>query len=986
MTTGEELNKYENAVNEQATPRFTNVVVNTWASHSAAGKGIAAFMDTAMFGANCGHASVAVTFPADDTGISLIKKYCLKDGENLIPHHRHPKTVWDPVTQKPITQDVFTVYFSWWPGGQDAPHSLFESKNIDSFKERDAVDMGPLNPRFEAVLGDSIETRIARGKLGLGEKKITLAPRSIAHTAGLNELQKEILSTVTNQHEISENITSLTVLQEKLDGKKNNLPTKGTLKILLDRFVPNWPATVADPKNLQSDEILKLSEKVSQLIEESTQSKKELAQKQANLMGEYTNEYYSQMVSEANEIKDKISTLNNPTPADIEKIFAKYPKASVLTYQAMKAKREQSEIKQVLAFLKPSEGKRPTIAAMREALYHQKLPEEMSEEAVEAFRNWRNYLPEDLREIAENEIVTPVIPMLYKALEAERDRLAVEEKNVRAEWANVYEKNDNFQMGMFEKVLTIGLDSDNTVVLPVRGIQKTDLSKNPGMNIEAMLEKMQETATKGGEFDLYDNNCSSTVGAILAAGAEPELKHYFEEKAAGFYGTPQVVYNAAVHYQDNVIAHNGKIPLSEKINRYNPLTMIPNYTGNLIHDYMGPKTGIAKAAALVLPIIGLGIISGACLAIKSLANPQKSYGQCRRFMNYAWGNPSRFLKVCSVPVAALATVLAAPAAVQTGFTRLVTAVRAKPIPAEDKPIKRATSPIKEKTITIDDPDPKSALARFHQVLETKRRSIIPVFETKTFQAVKNYLNKLDKENVHDKAILDQYESDTKDVFERIKEKTLPAKQQSQNSPQVQNQTTPHTEVDAESGHKYKRIVNYGQKASQQAQKRYQVTYSEKPRVSTNSVSSIPKQDPQSMTMSVQANVNGKTFQTEMMVSQNRDVVSYDVSNEVLHTLGENKNIYSQDERQAALNVLKSDLLFALTEAEPNMSFTVGQKYVNKGANTILLNEMLNENPEILDVLYEKNLTIQFGKKGTPIPLNSLIDNIDRDIKITNKPR
>lgn len=57
-------------------PTICGVKVQTWGTHPGAGNGMLHAMDALLFGGNVGHASVAVTFPANAEGEKLIKEYC----------------------------------------------------------------------------------------------------------------------------------------------------------------------------------------------------------------------------------------------------------------------------------------------------------------------------------------------------------------------------------------------------------------------------------------------------------------------------------------------------------------------------------------------------------------------------------------------------------------------------------------------------------------------------------------------------------------------------------------------------------------------------------------------------------------------------------------------------------------------------------------------------------------------------------------------
>lgn len=89
-------------------PSLINTVeVRSWGVRNEYGNGLRAVIDKCLKGDDVGHVSLVMRIPADEYGLSLIKKYCIhKSGALKVPYE----------IKKYHNQVVYEVYWSFWPG------------------------------------------------------------------------------------------------------------------------------------------------------------------------------------------------------------------------------------------------------------------------------------------------------------------------------------------------------------------------------------------------------------------------------------------------------------------------------------------------------------------------------------------------------------------------------------------------------------------------------------------------------------------------------------------------------------------------------------------------------------------------------------------------------------------------------------------------------------------------------------------------------
>lgn len=203
--------------------------VATWGTSAKAGNGMPHFLNHKFFGGNTGHATVTVTFPADERGKALIKQYCT---DPPIPYEKHiirvPKAKRGANPLNPqgygvsdeaiVEEEVYSVNFSWWPEWSGAGYALAPFENDDAKDEREGVPV-EYEPKWQELLQP--EERVHGGILG--STKMAYGYSTVVHKAGLEAKQIELLDAQAQLQLLEQQQESLEVLNEKLDTKRNKL-------------------------------------------------------------------------------------------------------------------------------------------------------------------------------------------------------------------------------------------------------------------------------------------------------------------------------------------------------------------------------------------------------------------------------------------------------------------------------------------------------------------------------------------------------------------------------------------------------------------------------------------------------------------------------------------------------------------------------------------------------------------------------------------
>lgn len=112
-----------------------------------------------------------------------------------------------------------------------------------------------------------------------------------------------------------------------------------------------------------------------------------------------------------------------------------------------------------------------------------------------------------------------------------------------------------------------GVSTDAAVVLPIANIDNIyDAGHPDGLNVESMLKAIPDFVANGTGYSLQYKNCSDFANHFGYAGAPEHLKNEFNQAAIGWFATPQVVNNSAMHY-GNIIYAPGYVPGTYKRNK-----------------------------------------------------------------------------------------------------------------------------------------------------------------------------------------------------------------------------------------------------------------------------------------------------------------------------------------------------------------------------------------------------------------------------------
>lgn len=735
-----------------APPARANVILHTWGTDVGAGNGLGQFLYSELYGGNVGHASLEISFPADEQGKALLQKYCIQKGIKKIPFEKITKTVIRP-DGTVDNEDWYTVYFSWWPSkDEDKAYTLHKNLNVDNTAERPGRNQPKVDPRFDLEQ----ETRLYHGMLG--SRQVILSTNVIQHNRDLGQDELHLLDLERQIASLNNDLEAIDLLTNKLSKIEHTTKAKGSLLQLLNRYFNNWQSFLGSNKQLDKNNAEEL---VSFLSTKKAALKEQLSTftTERNKQISTLQQIHNQQIAEQTQwIKEQLANNPKPTPDKIAEIQNQSSYYAWLIVESEKNALKANNFAQYfLPFLSNADLKQ-----IKACFIDDNYPENVPEFKRLILKQWRDYCPQDFS------LAQPITDESIQKLKAAMTDYGAYLVNHNEKLMNerlLYAKANPLMVGDYEAYLTKGLNPDNTITLPVGSLCKD--RKGPGLNVEKMLAKMSDIVDAGEDFDLFHNSCSSTTGAILYAGAESESQAYFNEKAWGTFGNPQTVLNGAMKYQHAQYKRDGKLSLGEKIARFNPLNLITKSAGKLLSVYVDPKTGPLASILLVLPVVAMGFLAGGATAIKAAANPKKSYKNCRKFISYANKQPSAFLKVCAIPVAGLAAALAVPAAIQTGITSLFRLP--KTIKNRTKPYQAAPLPIADDNIVeIKDKDPEQALYHLHEVIESPDEKV-PVFSEKTQKRVVAYVHGLKRsapDTESDRVA--QYEKDIHVAFDRVK--------------------------------------------------------------------------------------------------------------------------------------------------------------------------------------------------------------------------
>lgn len=743
------------------------VSLTTWGTSTGGGNGMAHFMDSEFFGGNVGHASIAVTFPADEMGKELVRKYCFKENmTNILPFERKEQNIM--LGNKIQKQDVYTVYFSWWPDNDNnASFTLNHTLNTDNLSERVGVNAGTLNPKFtkpdDPSALNSLEERTYHGTFGT--RKMTLGIKETIHMSGLDDQKIDTLKLESERSQYQNKLNAFNIIENKLSNE--NVKLSGSLPKLLEQHLPGWKEIINQETEgkitkLSAQDSERLKEEVKKISDELENVIYQIDVKLDHAIEQVTLPEEIKLQAEVESLTEELSYFSKEIKSQMKKEKSGgYSEKAWIEYEINEEKDylQQANMIVNLGILYPDFNDINSKKVILEKLFG---PPELL--------NWRDFLPDEYKNITPEKITQSLYDDVKRNASLARDRSQYKERQLNLEKTILY-KSNAFMQGEYERNVTKGSPPDNQLFLPVSGINSDQRTK-PGLNVENMLRKMKEIVESDKEFNIAINNCSVTTGGILAAGAEPELKSYFKRKAWGGFGTPQEVFNGALQYQEAVIANKGKKPFLQKVEESNPLNAITWLGGKVITKFVDPDTSTAARIGLGIFGIPVGILAGAVQVGKGLLNPKKSVNNLSQFIKYAWDNNSNFLKVLSAPAAVFAGALAVPAGLQFAIEKaIVNPVRnlAKKSnrTSNTDSNERAETPTLDQTklVEVTTLNPKEAIKQLNTLLKTDPE-VVPVLSKKAQKEVTKHISSLDRSNPKEFAKIQKYEQTVTHIYDR----------------------------------------------------------------------------------------------------------------------------------------------------------------------------------------------------------------------------
>ncbi|KTD59108.1 SidG protein, substrate of the Dot/Icm system [Legionella sainthelensi] len=300
----------------------------------------------------------------------------------------------------------------------------------------------------------------------------------------------------------------------------------------------------------------------------------------------------------------------------------------------------------------------------------QVITKESMAEIKEALEQQRIHIETEIQLLKEKESNVSV-----ERHKAEQEMIKVKE------FTEFYSKNAS-------AYLVIGLPPSHDVKLPLA------VNGKRGLNPLAMLQKMRELASPEAKgFDLQTNNCSLTSIEVLAAGAahDPLLHSIMNERALGFFGTPQQVLENVQLARATISENKHSNFLTSLING-KPLDRAMGYAMGIYMDPQASKTkqnaGLALAA-----LVGIAKLPG--IILSTLVNPKDKFNDLIHNINLVYERNSTGLKVGFTLLAAPILLILAPlAAIQKGIEIIGSAIA--------KPFKLVANLFKQKLTSTDE--------------------------------------------------------------------------------------------------------------------------------------------------------------------------------------------------------------------------------------------------------------------------------------------
>lgn len=209
------------------------------------------------------------------------------------------------------------------------------------------------------------------------------------------------------------------------------------------------------------------------------------------------------------------------------------------------------------------------------------------------------------------EIINSIIPDGCSYLIANKNSQESMEfllKNVKGYIKDLKECVENVKLDLNpivvkDRFLTVGAMEGGLVSLPISNVIAADVGQPNGLDVEAMLQQMHSLATNNIPYSLSIKNCCTSVAEILEAGVQQQsLKRIVAERTIIGTNTPQMVNNAALKIQQEIIAPE-PTDIWSKLKEFNPAAPIENLIRLLLVFMLNKKFSVRHIAATFIIVL-----------------------------------------------------------------------------------------------------------------------------------------------------------------------------------------------------------------------------------------------------------------------------------------------------------------------------------------------------------------------------------------------
>lgn len=188
-----------------------NVQVYTWGTDDKVSNGLDNFVDQQILGGNCGHASLRITVPSNESNLTLIDQYCLESFEEYRLRFEDPDSITEddyenaPRADKakiPFLEKVeqvpqpdgsvrevkyLEVDFSWWPSNVSGYY--LSNLEQDMVSEQENVDVA-----YAQKWKDYLQLMEKKAVGKLGYREMTYSAFVITHHRELTDVQFQVVN------------------------------------------------------------------------------------------------------------------------------------------------------------------------------------------------------------------------------------------------------------------------------------------------------------------------------------------------------------------------------------------------------------------------------------------------------------------------------------------------------------------------------------------------------------------------------------------------------------------------------------------------------------------------------------------------------------------------------------------------------------------------------------------------------------------------